>query len=227
MKNKIIVAAIFLIIISSNIQPVFAEIFFPTTNFRLQGPPTYCIVLPDESISEQQKMQWANLVEDNVLDWEEKLKQKENINDELWDINVKITSEELENCGISIYFKDKPSLSGTIAGFFTWPPGSITIYYLQLELCGLFTCYDDETFISDDTISAIALHELGHSFGLDHYVSDNIDTNSKWQTSSNTPPSIMIPTIHNNPNLQEITDIDVNKVREIYGSDGFYAFSSL
>jgi len=132
MKNKIIVAAIFLIIISSNIQPVFAEIFFPTTNFRLQGPPTYCIVLPDESISEQQKMQWANLVEDNVLDWEEKLKQKEDINDELWDINVKITSEELEDCGISIYFKDKPSLSGTIAGFFTWPPGSITIFTTRI-----------------------------------------------------------------------------------------------
>ena len=130
MKNKIIIAVIFTIILSVNMQPVFAEIFFPTTNFRLQGPPTYCIVLPSESIPERQKMQWANLVEDTILGWEEKLKEKETINDELWDINVEITSEELENCGISIYFKDKPSLSGTIAGFFTWHQDQLqyTIY---------------------------------------------------------------------------------------------------
>ena len=227
MQNKIIVLMICLIIISSNIQPIFAEIFFPTTNFRLQSTPTYCVVLPNDPISEQQKNQWADLAKNAVLEWEEKLKESEEINDNLWDVQVIIVSEEdSENCGINIYLKDKPSLIGTVAGFFTWPPGSITIYYLQLELCGLFTCYDDETFISDDALYAIALHEMGHSFGLDHYISDNADTNSKWQTSLNTPPSIMIPTIHNNPSLQEITNIDTSKVREIYGSDGFYAFSS-
>ena len=228
MQNKIIVLIICIIIISSNIQPIFAEIFFPTTNFRLQGPPTYCVVIPNDPISEQQKNQWVNLAESVVLEWEEKLKDREEINDNLWDVNVKIvTEDESENCGINIIFKDKPSLTGTIAGFFSWPPGSVTIYYLQLEQCGLFTCYDDETFVSDDTIYAIALHEIGHSFGLDHYISDNVDTNSKWQTSLNTPPSIMIPTIHNNPSLQKITNIDTSKVREIYGSEGFYAFSSI
>ena len=217
-----------LIIISSNIQPIFAEIFFPSTNFRLYNVPTYCVVIPNDAISEQQKNQWTSLAENAVLAWEEKLKNAEEINDNLWDVNVKIvTEDESENCGINIIFKDKPSLTGTIAGFFTWPPGSVTIYYLQLELCGLFTCYDDETFVSDDVIYAVTLHEIGHSFGLDHYVSDDIDTNSKWQSSSSTPPSIMIPTIHNNPSLQEITSVDTSKVREIYGSEGFYAFSSI
>jgi hypothetical protein len=228
MQNKIIVIMVCAIIISSNIQPIFAEIFFPSTNFRLYNIPTYCVVIPNDAISEQQKNQWASLGESAVLAWEEKLKNAEEINDNLWDINVKIvTEDESENCGINIIFKDKPSLTGTIAGFFTWPPGSVTIYYLQLELCGLFTCYDDETFVSDDVIYAVALHEIGHSFGLDHYVSDDVDTNSKWQTSSSTPPSIMIPTIHNNPSLQEITNVDTSKVREIYGSEGFYAFSSI
>ena len=88
-----------LIIISSNIQPIFAEIFFPTTNFRLYYIPTYCVVIPNESISEQQKNQWVNLAESAVLDWEEKLKDREEINDNLWDVNVKIvTEDESENC---------------------------------------------------------------------------------------------------------------------------------
>ncbi len=228
MQKKIIIISIFLIIIGSNIQPIFAEIFFPTTNFRLQGPPIYCVVIPNDPISEQQKNQWVNLAKNAVFDWEEKLKEKETSNDNLWNVNVIIvTDDESENCGINIIFKDKPSLTGTIAGFFTWPPGSVTIYYLQLEQCGLFTCYDDETFVSNDVIYAVALHEIGHSFGLDHYISDNLDTNSKWQSSTNTPPSIMIPTIHNNPSIQEITNVDTSKVREIYGSEGFYAFSSI
>jgi len=82
-KNKIIVTAIFLIIISSNIQPIFAEIFFPTTNFRLQSTPIYCVVIPNDPISEEQKMQWVNLVKDAALDWEKKLKEKELINNNL------------------------------------------------------------------------------------------------------------------------------------------------
>jgi len=228
MYSKIITIVVCLVILSSNIQPIFAEIFFPTTNFRLQVPPIYCIIIPNDPISELQKNQWTSLAENAVLKWEEKLKEKEENNDELWDINVKIVSEEdSENCGINIYFKDKPSLTGTVAGFFTWPPGSVTVYYLQLELCGLFTCYNEDAFVSDDIIYTVILHEVGHSFGLDHYVSDDPDTNSKWQSGINTPPSIMIPVIHNNPSIQEIMDVDVNKIREVYGSEGFYAFSSL
>ncbi len=36
----------------------------------------------------------------------------------------------------------------------------------------------------------------------------------------------MIPTIHTKPSLQIITTNDIQKVRAIYGSEGFYAFSS-
>ncbi len=82
-QNKIIILMICLIIISSNIQPIFAEIFFPTTNFKLYYIPTYCVVIPNDPISEQQKNQWVNLAENFVLAWEEKLKDKEEINDNL------------------------------------------------------------------------------------------------------------------------------------------------
>jgi hypothetical protein len=35
----------------------------------------------------------------------------------------------------------------------------------------------------------------------------------------------MIPTLHFNPSQQKITNNDIEKVRSIYGTDGFYAFS--
>ena len=50
--------------------------------------------------------------------------------------------------------------------------------------------------------------------------------NKKWQTSNESPPSALIPTIPRIPSLLQITDIDVNKVREVYGSEGFFAFSN-
>ncbi|MFM8659528.1 MAG: hypothetical protein ACKOCQ_06315, partial [Candidatus Nitrosotenuis sp.] len=40
-------------------------------------------------------------------------------------------------------------------------------------------------------------------------------------------PSLMIPTTHQNPSLIKIMPVDVQKVRSIYGSQGFYAFSDL
>ena len=54
---------------------------------------------------------------------------------------------------------------------------------------------------------------------MDHYVSDDNDINKKWQTGNQSPPSSMIPTIPRNSGLLQITDIDVQKVREIYGID--------
>jgi len=88
-------------------------------------------------------------------------------------------------------------------------------------------CYDDETLISNDAISATTLHEVGHSFGLDHYVSDDDDINRSWRTGFDSPPSVMIPTQHTAPGLQKITDFDIQKVRSIYGTDGFFAFAAI
>ena len=84
-------------------------------------------------------------------------------NDSIWDMAVKeIFNENEENCDIKIEFKDKPELADTVAGYFSWPPGKIVIYYLQPKLCnGLIPCYDDETLKSDDMIFAIAIHEIG------------------------------------------------------------------
>jgi len=229
MNKKTIILAISILVVSSNFQEVTAEIFFPSTNVRLEGSTTYCIITPTDEISQNKNAEWVRLTENAVLDWGENLKDAEFENDSLWKMNVKVISDENDvSCNIKIEFKDKPDLLDTIAGYFSWPPGKIVIYYLQPKLCNIVVpCYDDETFKSDDAIYAIAIHEVGHSLGLDHYVSDDNDINKKWQSGNKSPPSAMIPKIPQISSLLQITDIDIQKVREIYGAEGFYAFSGL
>jgi hypothetical protein len=218
MNKKAIILTISILVISSNFQAVSAEIFFPTTNVRLDGPNTYCIITPTDKVSKNKNSEWTNLAENAIRDWEQSLKNAEFENDDVWDLNVKeIPNEKDDSCDVKIEFKDKPSLSDTVAGYFSWPPGKIVIYYLQPTLCNsVIPCYDDKTLKSDDAIYAIALHEIGHSLGLDHYVSDDNDLNKKWQTGNESPPSAMIPTIPRISGLLHITEIDVQKVREIY-----------
>ncbi len=178
--NKIsIILAISVLVISSNFQAVSAEIFFPSTNVRMDGPSTYCIIIITDEMVQNKNSEWVGLTEDAVLDWEKSLKDAEIENDSIWEMNVKVMSDENDDsCDIKIEFRDKPDLSDTVAGFFSWPPGKIVIYYLQPKLCNMvIPCYDDETLKSDDAINAIAIHEVGHTLGLDLYVSVDNDIN--------------------------------------------------
>ena len=88
MNKKAIILAISILVISSNFQAVSAEIFFPSTNVRLEGATQYCIITPTDEISQNKNSVWVELVEDAVLDWEQNLKNAEFENDSLWDMNV-------------------------------------------------------------------------------------------------------------------------------------------
>ncbi len=134
--NKIsIILAISVLVISSNFQAVSAEIFFPSTNVRMDGPSTYCIITITDEIVQNKNARWVGLMEDAVLDWEEKLKDAESDNDSIWEMNVKVISDENDDsCDIKIEFKDKPDLLDTVAGYFSWPPKKIVVYVQQFFL---------------------------------------------------------------------------------------------
>ena len=226
MRIQLIILFFSILLITSSIQSSWAEIFFPSTKVRLEGPSTYCIAIPTNELIESRSSDWIKLVEDSVLEWESNLKKAETGDASKWDMRTQVVSEEEENCDINIEFEDKPDLEDTVAGYFSWPPGKIVVYYLQPKICsGFIPCYDDTTLKSDEAIYAIVLHEMGHSLGLDHYVSDDNDVNKKWVSAKTSPPSVMIPTIPHDPSLLKVTDIDIQKVREIYGPNGFFGFS--
>ena len=223
-----------------NLPDAFSlEISFPSNSFRLDGPPTYCGIDVSDSIATvQQRQSWMNLAENSVREWGIKLQSSETVNKAVWEMNYIGVSTEEEylnsGCNIPIVFKPYPDQSEhlyTKVGQFSYPPGFLQMFYLQPTHClttnGEFIpCYDEEVFLSNEHIFNILLHEIGHSLSLDHYVSDDNEQNKKWHTED-PAPSIMIPTTHSIPSLEKITDVDIEKVRSIYGANGFYAFSPL
>jgi hypothetical protein len=202
-------------LLSQNIEQVMGEIQFPSNSHRIQGIPTYCIVDP-EGMKTSDRSKYINLAKEGVLEWNGKLTQYEKNNPNIWRIDLAILSpsEDTSNCSIVINFTskiEKPDDEGfTTIGLFNYFSQTITI------------AVDD---ILEGKIYNIILHEIGHSFGLGHYTSDNNDENKKWHSGNSPAPSIMVPTTHNNPSLSLITKTDINKIKSIYGSDGFYAFS--
>ena len=55
MENKILILTISIVLISFNFQAASAEIFFPSTNVRVDGPSEYCIISPQDGLVENKK----------------------------------------------------------------------------------------------------------------------------------------------------------------------------
>jgi tetratricopeptide (TPR) repeat protein len=199
------------------------EYTYPTINQRLTEIPTYCAV---ESItdkiesSEMDEMLAKSELAVNA--WREKLQKSEITNKEFWDLKFKKIGKNesvTDDCTITILFRDDPEFSGSLLSktLGAFMRNSIYIYYENQE-----SIYGDKWM---DGILKTIIHEMGHTFGLGHYTTDDNDYNRKVATRDESPPSIMFAPAHINPDLRKITDIDVQKVRLIYGSYGFHAFS--
>ena len=196
---------------------------YPTINQRLTEIPTYCAV---ESISDKiEPSEMNEMISKSELAvnmWKAKLQESETTNKEFWDMKFKKIGKNesvSDDCTITILFRDDPEFSGSLLSntLGAFMRNSIYIYYENQQ-----SIYGDKWM---DGILKTTIHEMGHTFGLGHYTTDDNDYNRKIATRDESPPSIMFAPAHVNPDLRKITEIDVQLVRTIYGSYGFHAFS--
>jgi hypothetical protein len=80
-------------------------------------------------------------------------------------------------------------------------------------------CYINDVILSVQ-IGNTVRHEFGHALGLGHYYFDDIP-NAYWNEFGIPYPSIMVMVGADIYEQQQIKQIDIDKVREIYGEDGF------
>jgi len=139
-------------------------------------------------------------------------------------------------CNVFMHFEDKPELEEEwykILGKTTYEEGNtgrsqITIYYEDIDFCKTEDskfiyydpCYNDSPRLMIQ-LTSIVKHEFGHALGLGHYVADNLDVSVEWARGVINAPSIMAVFTHQNENENRITPKDIDKIRTLYGEEGF------
>ncbi len=231
----VVVISLVLIIANSEESFGFSKTY-ETLGFKFSYIPTICVFEPDPIISKNIRDFWLTHTKNAVMDWKFALENKEVRQSEKWKINyVEIptgTNQDNSKCDIELYFSDKPPEGENWAGVYypSIPPkGIIKIFYLDKQICNVTSdryyiyyhyCYKD-TFQTAKQIANIVRHEFGHALGLGHYVSDDENVNKEWAYGVRGTPSIMTEVLHYNDEVHKIRDIDINKLREIYGDNGF------
>jgi len=221
---------------------------FEPIGVKLKQSPTICTLEPQNpelSDAEIEKlMEQARL---GVLEWESKLKSAESYkqNKDFWTINYVIIDDSQENldesnCDIKIFFESQPTSINEqgLLGIADFDPISdtwnIRIYYLETKLqhvsekVGDVIYYTYEQYYTENLRISQQLgntirHEIGHALGLSHYASDDVAVNLQWSQALIPAPSIMIPFSDKVSSEQKILSNDVDKLRSIYGENGFEA----
>jgi hypothetical protein len=188
------------------------EIIYPILDYKHKKIPNYCILRSaDPQFNDGQKDWMVKVTQDAIREWETTL-QESLSHSYKWQmmstqIETKSQSDSF-NCDWIISFEAEiPTFFffGKVLGYADIEKQEIVVTFKEL---------DPEQFHD------VLLHEIGHSIGLGHFTTDDNEVMYDWLTSE-TPPSIMIPNIHQNPGLTYITDVDIDKVKSIYGTGGF------
>ena len=203
------------------------------------GIPTVCAIpFSDPELSQSQVKMLYFQARASTQEWHSQLQIANRYNPDNWTINyLQLTPEnDSSDCDVIIKFEPKPkdpslhyvALGQTQIPEKTGDPIIVIIYYQNIGLCKTQDqyyiyynpCYTQGTF-TERSIGNTVRHELGHAFGLGHYISDDMQLNKDWASGGRPSPSIMIITEHENPYQIMILPVDVEKLRSIYGDEGF------
>lgn len=210
--SSLLIVIIVLSVGSFNLAEAY-EIIYPVLDYKHKKIPNYCILRSsDPQFSDGQKDWMVKVTQDAVKEWETTLQESLSYSYKWQMMGIPIQSlgqSQTFDCDWIISFKAEiPTFFfffGKVLGYADIENQEIVVTFKEL---------DPEQFHD------VLIHEIGHSLGLGHFTTDEFDVMAKWLLSE-APPSIMIPNIHQNPGLTYITDVDIDKIKLIYGTGGF------
>ena len=237
MKPVIIILIAFVLLIPTTVYGANGY-FEENTGNHISHQPTVCIFQPNDSKVTDQR--WDNWYYDSKLAIDSWRATLESSGDENWKIDiVEVPLEKLERlnysaCDVTIEFVEKPYMKDgeyvSVLGWAERGTGKIAVVYSSFDYCGKIYDEDYNIFVNsycftDDferskKMANTVKHEFGHIVGLGHYRGYDNDVSQSWYDSGVGSPSIMA-WIEPNEEWRSITQTDVQKVREIYGSSGF------
>jgi len=237
MKPVIIIAIAFVLLIP--VSAFAAEGYFEYDyGKQLSSVPNVCIFQPDDSrIDKQRWNNWYSEMSTAIHTWSSVMEQSGSGNWEITPVNVRISELDRLNyaqCDVKVKFVEKIPFNGHLAfGIAYIGTGNIEIAYPTFITCGKVYDSDLEIFVNSycltndffrsKQMANTLKHEFGHIIGLGHYRGYDSSVTQSWYDTGIGAPSIMA-WIEPNEEWRDISQIDINKIREIYGNNGFGKF---
>ena len=203
---------------------------------EINHQPTICIFEPDDyRVDEKTWKRWLSDSKAAIDEWESILKQRSTFASAKWNIEVVEIPKEKQflynptGCTIEVYYTDYVSeeFLGAL-GWYWVGTGIIEIVFVQTDFCGRISyygfyldyyCYGDN-LERPKKMAAVLQHELGHAFGLGHYLPYTQEQLDDWQEHPLGQPSIM-SFAHHNEEQMKIQKLDIDKIFEVYSAMGF------
>lgn len=248
-KISILILSVTLLSCFCFIPQSFATDGFEPPVFKLPHKPTICAFEPPSDPNfPNLGNKLLSETEYAILDWQTKLNQGLGRHP-AWDMNLLKISLGQQNgfdyskCDITINYEPKPKdptvqLKEVGVTFFdpSPPKAHIIIYYLGINQDILYKSWNSGNWhfwqytpvmeftgflASDPQLQETIRHELGHSFGLGHYIVSP-EALRAINLGQRDPPSIMLTSeMTQGVTHYDITPVDIDEVKSIYGLGGF------